>query len=217
MYPALDESLRPYFPPFIFKAAVPADYPPSVDQKLGLIFKQNGLSARTVFNKVHTAITKLMRVQTTVKETFHADPDPFYRLIATTSLPWQPGSRNKSRDYWAIAGGALYESLAFKEYRPASLKKAAGHIHIAMEKIILDHIVGRCTVHPETGDIFTVKEYVWVDRLVTPKEEDLAPLEDMNMLDIEAIFKWHMARLKLRYEVQSMINLVQNLNCATVS
>ncbi len=160
MCPALDESLHPYFPPFIFKAAIPADYPPSVEQNLGSIFKQNGLSARTIFNKVHTAITKLMCVQTTIKETFRADPDPFYRLLATTSLPWQPRSQNKSRDYWAITGGTLYKSLAFKEYRPVSLKKAAGHIHIAMEKIMLDHIIGRRTVNPGTGDMFIVKEYV---------------------------------------------------------
>ncbi len=52
---------------------------------------------------------------------------------------------------------------------------------------------------------------------MTLKEEDLAPLEDMNTLDIEAIYKWCMAHLKLWHEVQSMINLVQNLTSAMVS
>lgn len=87
MRPAPSESLRPYFPSFIAKAAIPDDYNPAIEEDIGKIFLQRGMSSIQIYNDVHMAIDRLMCVHSGIKETYREDPQPFYRFLITTSVP----------------------------------------------------------------------------------------------------------------------------------
>ncbi len=114
--PPEDASLKSYFPSFTGKATCLKEYPASIDANLAQIFKDNQLDPIWVYQEVEGAVDAQMKVDGNVRDSYRFNKKVFYRYLVTTSVPWQPTSLNKSRDYWTIAGTAFLESLVVPLY-----------------------------------------------------------------------------------------------------
>ncbi len=134
------------------------------------------------------------------------------RFLAVSSLDWG-SSRTHNRDFWRLAGAALYESLILMMYRPDIFLTEMGVVRKALEAILLKHAKEAMSIDERTGIAKTNIRYEFPDGLQIPEDFDESKFNKYQVHDHEFGYLATCQKIQFDKELQNLVQFASKLEC----